>query len=587
MPIQVLPPSVAAKIAAGEVVERPASVVKELVENALDAGATRIGVELKGGGLDLVRVTDNGCGIPARDTKLLFQRHATSKLETADGLEGVRTLGFRGEALYSVAAMASVGILTRAAGEDAGTYLETQQGRVHRQEPRGAPQGTTITVQRLFSDFPARRKFLRSPQTEAGRVQTLMGLYLIAYPEVAFTLTSDDKEALASAGNGSMREAAASVHGHAMATALLEIHAPQQTDGLAERLITVSGLISPPSQHRANRSGIVLFVNRRPVQSRSLLAAVDQAYLGVLPQGRHPNAVLNVTVPLADVDVNVHPTKSEVRFRDEQSVFSAVQRTVRATLVAHAPIPFLTPEDAVAHSAGTAAEAPTATSTDALRRAADQGALFTSPAQAPTGQVTPTTPRLHKDALPVLRVLGQMQETYVVAEGPEGMYLVDQHAAHERVQYERLRASSERSGADVQGLLAPQPVELTPQQVESMGQMRQILARYGWQLEGFGGRTVLVRAMPAMLSGKGPEPALKELLDSTMAETALPTIEERLAATTACHGSVRAGQTLSQAEMAELLQKLYACREPQTCPHGRPTVLHLSAAHLAQEFRRR
>ena len=607
-PIRVLPRQLAARIAAGEVVERPASAVKELVENALDAGATRVSVELAGGGLALIRVTDNGRGIPHADTAFLFQRHATSKLDPSDSLESIATLGFRGEALYSIASVAEVAVLTRASGEESGTSVEP---RAHvaadslLREPRGAPQGTTITVRRLFAAVPARRKFMRSPQAEASRVQTLLALYSLAFPEVAFSLTHEEREMLATSGTGDLREAFRAVYGAETAASMLAVNWPELQRQTAEGSIVVQGLVSPPELNRANRSYITILVNRRPVQSRPLVAAVEQAYAGFLPQGRHPLAVLNVLTPYGDVDVNVHPAKSEVRFRDESAAFTSVQRAVRSALAAGAPVP------SVSAGLSPVAEAPVAAGDRELFAAPDGAGVPAAPrvggesaarglgpparwdrqARAESAQPVSTPPAspplLPREAFPLLSVLGQTQNTYIVAEGPGGIYLVDQHAAHERVQYERLREALRRDAVETQALLGPEPVELSPQQLAAVEQLGGLLARYGWQLDDFGAQTRLVRAMPALLAKKGAMRALRDLLDAAASETAMPTWEEKLAATMACHGSVRAGQTLTSAEMAELLSLLNGCRDPNTCPHGRPTMVHLSTAQLEREFRRR
>ena len=333
MPIRVLPHEVAARIAAGEVVERPASAVKELVENALDAGATAVRVEVKAGGLDGVRVVDNGCGISASDVASLFQRHATSKLTAAEDLQSIETLGFRGEALYSLAAVAMVSVLTRTPDSDAATFVEAANGRILRQEPRGGPVGTTVAVEELFDQVPARKKFLRSPRSELSRVNAVITNYALAYPDVRFTLTADGRTAFTSPGGGDLREAAAAVYGREAAQAFLAVETPESNG------IGVTGLLSPPESTRANRSGITLFVNRRPVQSRALTFAVSEAYHGLLPSDRYPVAFLLIDVPPHDVDVNVHPTKAEVRFRREGDVFAALQKAVRETVIAVAPVP--------------------------------------------------------------------------------------------------------------------------------------------------------------------------------------------------------------------------------------------------------
>ena len=569
MPIQVLAPEVAARIAAGEVVERPASVVKELVENALDGGATTVSVEVQTGGLDVVQVTDDGAGIAAEDTAHLFQRHATSKLRAAEDLAVVRTMGFRGEALFSLGAAAWVTLLTRRREETVGVYLEARNGRVIRSEPRGAPVGTTVTVRHLFRDLPARRKFLRSPQAELGRVQAVVASYVLAFPEVRFSLKSDKRQVLTSPGGGELADAALAVYGSQTAPALLPVAG-------GDEAIAVDGLISPPDVHRVNRSYISLFVNRRPIQSRSLVHAVAEAYRGMLPVGRYPVAVLRIQMPPEELDVNVHPAKAEVRFRQENVVYSVLQRTVRQALVALAPVPAFDVIPSLPTSS-------TPMTSPYVNQAAPRRP--SAPSRADDDRPPSSQPPLQ--VLPRLRAVGQVQETYIVAEGPDGLYLIDQHAAHECVLYEQLREAASLQTPQSQGLLEPATVELTPQQEEAARMQGELLAQYGWQIEPFGERTVLLRAVPTILTTKEPAQALRDLLDSSLAETALPTWDDRVAATVACHGSVRAGMTLTVQEMTGMVQLLQTVKQPHTCPHGRPTMLHLSASSLERGFRRR
>ena len=596
MPIRVLPHEVAARIAAGEVVERPASAVKELVENSLDAGATAVRVEVQAGGLDGVRVVDNGCGIPAGDVANLFQRHATSKLESAEDLQSIGTLGFRGEALYSLAAVALVSLLTRTPDSDAATYVEAANGRILRQEPRGGPVGTTVSVEDLFEQVPARKKFLRSPRSELSRVNGVITNYALAYPSVRFTLVADGRTAFASPG-GELREAAAAVFGREAAQAFLDIDAPSASG------VGVAGLVSPPESTRANRSGISIFVNRRPVQHRALTFAVTEAYHGLLPSDRFPVAVLLLDVPPEDVDVNVHPTKAEVRFRREGEVFAALQKAVRETVVAVAPVPEVAVGAVATPSTPTglgqvtavprAPEPPPQTQFGlpsmpppdgaGARRACAGRCLGRLPADL-TRSRPPVT---MIQALPALRVLGQTQETYIVAEGPRGLYLIDQHAAHECVVYERLRSAAQRNAPEVQGLLEPAAVPLSPGHEETVHDHPGELARYGWLLEPFGDRTCLLRGVPAVLSGRDPAKAFLDMLEQASAAAEFSTWEDRISATVACHGSVRAGQTLTREEMVELVRLLERTHQPHTCPHGRPTMLHLSAHNLEREFGRR
>ncbi len=563
MPIRVLAPEVAARIAAGEVVERPASVVKELVENALDAGATRIGVQIEQGGIALIRVTDDGCGIPAEELPLALERHATSKLGPDGDLTAVATLGFRGEALPSIAAAADLEIVTRVAGAAAGAALRTCDGRREPVRPAAAPVGTTVTVRGLFARQPARRKFLRTPAGEAAQVAQVVSHYALAYPEVAFTLVVDGRRALVSPGRGDPREAAAAVYGARTAAALLEVRG-------GEAGIAVRGLVAPPDFARASRAHISLFVNRRWVQHRRLAYAVESAYETLLMSGRHPLAVIEVSLDPAEVDVNVHPAKAEVRFRAEGEVFRAVQQAVRRALVEASPVPRAWPD-----KAGEAA------------RVQPPGAwCLPEPEALPRPVAPPSAPAPGRLVLPALRVVGQVAATYVVAEGPAGMYLIDQHAAHERVLYERIRAR--RGGPPTaQPLLEAAVFEPTPAQAAALAAYEAELAALGFALEPFGERAVLIRAVPAELAGRDAARAVAEYLDAVAADGPQPDRAERAAMTLACHAAVRAGKTLTLDEMRELVRLLEACEAPQSCPHGRPTMVHVSAAALEREFGRR
>ena len=347
MPIKVLPSELASKIAAGEVVERPASVVKELVENALDAGASQLTVEIKGGGVEYIRVTDDGAGIPAEELELAFQRHATSKLQTQDQLDAVATLGFRGEALPSIAAVSHLVMTTRPPQSDAGHQIELQWGKKVRTGPQGAPAGTSVGVSDLFGNLPARRKFLRSASTEAGRVQELVARYALAYPAVRFQLVSDGRRQFTTSGNHQSRETLLAVYGPEVANGMLEISGQDPETGYQ-----IEGYISAPSLNRANRTYMTFFVNRRWIQNRMLSFALEEAYHGLLPDKRFPLAVVNLSLPYADVDVNSHPAKREVRFHQENKVFSVLQRTVRAALVADSPVPQMLAPGAEAPAVG-------------------------------------------------------------------------------------------------------------------------------------------------------------------------------------------------------------------------------------------
>jgi DNA mismatch repair protein MutL len=581
VPIRILSPEVAARIAAGEVVERPASVVKELVENSLDAGASRIAVEVTAGGIDSIRVTDDGFGIEAGELLMAFERHATSKLADDADLARVLTLGFRGEALPSIAAVAEVEVVSRPSAAESAAYVRLSPEAPAEVGSRGAPVGTSVSVWRLFGQLPARRKFLRTPASEANAIAAVVSHYALAYPEVRFSLTLDGRQSFGTPGSGDLRDAVAAVYGLETAAEMLAVEP-------AGDALRVDGLAGPPSLSRASRGYISLFVNRRWIQNRRLAFAVEQAYQGMLMTGRHPLAVLNIACPYEDVDVNVHPTKAEVRFRDESAVFSAVQRAVRAALVARTPVPagvsvaaglVLSPEPWTPPlwERGFRRNGP-----PPLHPAA--GNLKAAPtSHAGVGNGASETPAA---ALPVLRVIGQFGGVYIIAEGPDGMYMIDQHAAHERVLYERFCLARASRKPDAQGLLEPLALELPSRLRALVAAETEALAGHGFAIEPFGEASLIVRSLPAQLAQGDVREAVLRFLE-VMLEEDEGDGRDRVAMSLACHGAVRAGKTLSPEEMRELVLQLEAAESPHTCPHGRPTMVHMSAEALARGFGRR
>jgi len=578
--IKVLGPDLVSKIAAGEVIERPASVVKELVENSLDARSTQVTIDVHNGGLSLIRVTDNGSGIPASELQTAFLSHATSKLNNLADLETINSLGFRGEALPSIAAVADVEIVTSARGEDAGTYLKLTCGEAAQSGTRAHPQGTTMTVHSLFRTTPARLKFMKSPRAESARIAYLVTQFALAYPEVRFTLSIDGRTTIRTAGTGKLLDVLAQVYGSEMAAEMLVLPEQQQhTAGSPEAPLTpvVTGLVSPPQLSRSNRTYVSFFVNRRWVSDRTLGRAVDEAYQGLLMVGRHPVVVLNIFLPPATVDVNVHPAKREVRFRYENLVFSTVNRAIRKAL-GGAPVPSinLPGQPNPPFASGPAWQNP-------------------MPIQSPAWQPTPVPQpgswpeewdrKPEQEGMGLLRVLGQIDNTYIVAESSTGLYLVDQHAAHERVLFDRLRAPSAGTAIDIQGLLEPAVVELGPEEEEVLRARETSLSSLGFTIEPFGDRTYLVRAVPAAITEANVPDVLREILSSS-GKLEDQEWHERAAASLACHGAIKAGQRLDPKEATELLQQLEQSASPRTCPHGRPTMIHLSSGELRKHFGR-
>jgi len=555
MPIKVLESEIASKIAAGEVIERPASVVKELVENSLDAGATQIAVETQGGGVELIKVSDNGAGIPSSELELAFHRYATSKIDNLSDLEKISSLGFRGEALPSIAAVAEVEILTQTPSETIGSYLHLRKGEVVGKESRARPRGTTITVRRLFRYFPVRLKFLKSVNTENGHIANLVSQYALAFPEVKFSLVLDKRPSLRTTGNGDLREVVSVIYGSEIAQRMLKV---EQKDALAK----VGGLTSPPSLARSNRNYLSFFVNRRWVRSPLLTRATEEAYRGLLMDGQHPIAVINISLPTQELDVNIHPAKAQIKFCHEQAAFGSVRKAIEEAL-ARTPI----------------------ASSKAVPFSISSG-QWQSPRMIMDNEPAFVVAQLPTMELPVLRVLGQLANTYIIAEGPNGLYLIDQHAAHERILYDRISAQWAQKEVEVQGLLQPITIELSPREEETLRASKEFLAEFGFTIEPFGNRSYVIRAIPALMSRANIIEIISVLLDNLASKESPNPWEEKIAQSLACHGAIRAGQQLSNEEMRELIKQLEQTKQPRACPHGRPTMIHLSSHQLEREFGR-
>jgi DNA mismatch repair protein MutL len=573
VPIRILSANVAAAIAAGEVIERPASVVKELIENSLDAAATSITIELQQGGIGSIRVTDDGSGIPQSEIELAFARHATSKLTEADDLRYIASLGFRGEALPSIAAAGKVRMVSRPANAQSAGSVELEGSKVLRRQTLSAAPGTSISVDDLFVVLPARRKFLRTPMAEGARVKNVVAHMAMAYPLVHFSFYSDDRLMLQTPGSGAARDVLAVVYGADAAAVMLDIRPGERSPYEA------SGLISPATLSRASRSAISLFVNGRWVQSRSLSIAAEEAYRGYLTQGRYPVVALFLQVPLAEVDVNVHPTKREVRFLREGDAFSTVQRAVRETLLATSPIALISAPELIGGHVKSM-------TTNLSLNSVEPGSQPTLIAQAPSESGSAIDLPVEKFRMPSLRVVGQISNTYVVAEGADGLYLVDQHAAHEQVLFERLIEQWGVATPQSQPLLDPYPLELTPEETEAVEGALPVLQRFGFLLEPFGGAW-LVRAVPMVGRPIALAPFIKEML-TVVRDKSMPMgpPERALAASIACHSSVRAGMALDIQEMEALLEQLEKADNPRHCPHGRPTTIHMSTGMLDRQFHR-
>lgn len=547
--IQVLPPEIAERIAAGEVVERPASVVKELIENALDAGATAINVEVTAGGVGLLRVSDNGCGMSRADAALALERFSTSKIKTLADLEAIGTLGFRGEALAAMAAVACVTILTRAGAELEGSRVSSVGGEVS-MEPAASPVGCSVAVSDLFYSTPARRKFLKSPRRETELCQQTVVRYALAYPEVAFRLIVDGHERLVAPPASPLERLALAV-GREAAGEMVPI-AWQAGD------LRVQGLISRPTIGRGQRDRQFFFLNRRPVRSGLLAVMLERPYAGRLPLGRYPLAAVYIEIDPTLVDVNVHPRKAEVRFAQERSVYHAVSQAVSAAL---APFPI---QEILGTPGWPFPETPTA-----------------PPAVVEAG-VAYELGRLSEARRP--EVLGQVRDSYVIARSAEGLLIIDQHAAHETVLTERLLA-----GGKPVPLSPPVRLDLTPREAELLVAYLDLLGDLGFEVEPFGGNSFLVRALAEPLTGEDAPSLLAGLLEELAAKRNLDpqALRETLAAKAACQAAIKAGDPLTTEQQRALLDDLLATWSPSVCPHGRPVLFALSVEEIERRFLRR
>ena len=653
--IRLLPDHVANQIAAGEVVERPASVAKELIENAIDAGARRIVVEIEGGGRRLLKIIDDGEGMVRDDAILAFERHATSKIRRSEDLAAIATLGFRGEALASIASVARVSLSTNNRDSSAGTRVVIEGGKMRDVKDAAHPVGTTIAVRDLFFNVPARRKFLRSEATEVFHLTNLVTHYALAHPEISFTLSTNGRETLRAAPARDLRERAYQIFGEGFLESLLEVQ------GGLDPVARVTGFVSAPKDRRTTRDAQFLFVNGRFVRDRLLARALSEGYRSILPHGVYPAALLFLETPLEEVDVNVHPAKTEVRFRRAAGVADAVREAVRAALASAGyvrPESTQNPEQLTqAFGASAAASAETLTVARAIEEPPDtqnQSSREHSIQESQTIAVPPSFPQepisiyqatitnyqsqqpriafptpAFPDEVPTLdirqpeaaapltsshvplpplnsaekfarqvtvgsvssniRPIGQLDESFIIATDDEGLLLIDQHVAHERILFDKYRALEANRTAESQNLLIPETFDLTPAQTAAFDLIAPELESYGFDLMRLSGRTVAIKAVPADLPGEEARNMLAELLDTVDAEkkgSARETLRDEIAASLACHAAIKVNMPLAPEKMRWLIDRLLTTSSPTTCPHGRPVILRLATRDILKGFHR-
>jgi DNA mismatch repair protein MutL len=584
--IRILDETVANQIAAGEVVERPASVVKELVENALDAGATRIEVAIESGGADRLRVSDDGCGMERDDAGLALERHATSKIGGAADLKSIASFGFRGEALPAIASVSRL-TLTTATGDGRGTRVVIHGGRRRDESPAPHPRGTTVEVEGLFYNAPARRKFLRAPGTETAHVADMLARLAAAHPAVAFRLQSGGRTLASWPEVASFRERVAQIVGAADAACLVPVDR-------REGSLRLVGLASSPALGRSTSRDEHLFVNGRPIRDRRLLHAVQAAYAAFLTRGRFPIVYLFLEVPLEEVDVNVHPAKLEVRFRHPGAVHDLVRDSLRAALEGSGASGRVTwgslrapagaaPAPAIGGATGVG-ESTAGYGDIAPAGARDQGRSVHDRQQAEGAVDAPPL-----DAVAVAP-LAQFRDTYILASSPDGLVIVDQHAAHERILYDRLVGQERSRGVERQRLLFPITIELRPSEQQALDAAHDSLEALGFGIAPFGAGAVIVDEVPALLGGAEPGRLVRELLAEILEwdrAEGVDQLRHRLLASAACHAAVTANERLGEGRMRQILDDLLRPGRPLTCPHGRPAILRLSVEQLEKEFRRR
>jgi DNA mismatch repair protein MutL len=636
--IRILSDLVANQIAAGEVVERPASVVKELLENSIDAGATRIRVEVEGGGRKLIRIADNGHGMVKDDALLAFERHATSKLRTSDDLLSIATLGFRGEALPSIASVSRLTLETRAAEEESGTLVEIAGGNILRVEEAGLPAGTTITIRDLFFNTPARRKFLKSEQTELSHIAALVTHYALAHPAKHFELHSTTQALLIAPAVNSSSDRLFQIFGRETSSLMLSTTAELDfaRAGLPEPppwkreadytppdpgYLRITGFVSKPELQKLNRNSVYVFVNHRLVRDKLVVHALNEAYRNIIPPTSFPVVLLFLEMPPQEVDVNVHPAKTEVRFRQPSFVHDFIRDTVRTTLMQARPAAsfaaalYNTPHasaslllDVSPLSDGQAqpvfepngepqSEAdPTAADIAPFDLVAPQvaespGRLSFPEAQMPVGYEEAATPNEGEtlNALATLKPLGQLRDSFILAVNDEGLWIVDQHVAHERVLFEKILRARDTESVQRQRLLMPVLVDLLPAQMVTFARLADELDRNGFEAEPFGPNTIAIKAAPVGLEGRELERMLEEVLavpDREQQAENSETRRRRIAASIACHAAIKINMPLDPAKIDWLLAELGKTEHPTSCPHGRPIALRYSHKDIARAFQR-
>ena len=565
-----LSPHVANLIAAGEVVERPASVAKELLENAVDAGASKVTLEIRDGGMTFLRLTDNGCGMAAEDARTAFLRHATSKLRTAEDLAAIATMGFRGEALAAIASVSRIDLMTKTAGSVSGTSLHLEAGVITEESEAGCPEGTTIIIRDLFYNTPARMKFMKSDSVEGGRVAAALQQQALAHPEVAFTFIRDGKQVLNTPGTGKLEDAVYCVYGRECAKM---VKVESRWDGML-----LTGFVTLPTDARPSRALQTFFVNDRPVKSKLLIAALEEAYRNQIMVGKFPACVLHLRLPANAVDVNVHPAKTEVKFLSEKAVFDCVHYGVLGALNKKPDRPevqFTSKQPSLEGRCPAGAEG-----CDPKARNPQSTPLGGEPIEEPEQTA------LEMPAEIEWRMVGELYNSYILVEQGEEAFLIDKHAAHERILFEKLKANQEAISSQM--LLSPVPVRLGAEAAAELLANADLLAELGFEVDAFGENTVLLRQIPMDLKPEDAADAVESLAADLLTgrRERKDTVRDELLHTVACKAAIKAGWITSETELLALVKQVMAREDLKYCPHGRPICITLSKKQLEKQFKR-
>ncbi|PIU83793.1 MAG: DNA mismatch repair protein MutL [Elusimicrobia bacterium CG06_land_8_20_14_3_00_38_11] len=557
MKIKVLSLDLINKIAAGEVIERPASVVKELVENSLDAGAKNITVKIKNSGRELISVSDDGCGMSKEDAVLSIERHSTSKISDITDLDKIHTLGFRGEALPSIASVSQMLITTKPPDTKTGFLLEIEDGKIVNLHDKGCPDGTTVEVKNIFQNIPARLKFLKSDNTEKNKIISILTDYAAVNFHVAFSLTSDGKELFSYSPATNLKIRIAQIFGNEFLNELIELH-------LQHEKISIYGFISKPEIKFSSRNRIFLSVNKRPINSRMILSAVKNGYGEVLQRNENPAVFLAFEIKPDIIDVNVHPTKREIKFKDEGAIYSVIYQTIRNHIITKETIPEIS---------------------------------YTTPYQKsdehistqPTEYIAKEIQSQFSEKKPALQYIGRIFELYILAQENENLFIVDQHAAQEKILYEKFRKNADTRKPEIQNLLIPISIELSPKEFNILSGLKECLMQIGFELEEFGKNFFALKSVPAILGEASAINIINEIIRrkkvGEISETSATLLDDIIK--TACKTAIKSGDKLSDTESIKLLEELFECENPYTCPHGRPTIIKITKDELDKKFLRK